>query len=156
MLDFNGTLIKKLEKNKRLLSLDEKMLGLKILHDNLESLIKIKTAIQDNKKKQKIESVDKKSYLDLITSVTNYMRKKKLDEKKNQAEEQEQLLTYGNMFTQKPAATDYEEVAIRKRGLSEHQFEGESVPLKSFSSLHLYNTRANRLSFDVHEESAND
>ena len=124
MLDFNGNLIRKLEKNKKHLSIEEKMLSLKILHDNLENLLSLKQVAQENiTKNEQKDNEDQFAYTNLINSVSNYMRKKKIDDRKHQHDESAAILSDSCLFLESARDKDEEEIAIRKRGMSENQFE---------------------------------
>jgi hypothetical protein len=153
MLDLNCVLIKKLEKNKKLLSLEEKMLGMKVIHDNLESLVKIKSAIYDNKLRHKLESVDKKSYTGLINDVSNFLKKRRLEERLSK--EEEEIMIDKSLFM-RAGHSETIDLMIRKRGLSDHHFSvsgntGEESKELIKTINNIYNL-GKRMPFQVQDE----
>lgn len=152
MLDLNSVLMKKLEKNKKVLTVEEKILGLKIIHDNLETLVRLKSAIQENKLKQKLATVDRKSYVPLINHVSNYLKKKRLEESKEK-EDEEGIFNDRSLFF-RDFNEENSDVLIRKRGFSDTQFEEmeESRNHQLKSNLPAYAQPVKKLSFQVRDE----
>lgn len=80
-LELNSTLIKRLERSRGQMSTEEKMLGMKVIHDNLETLLNIKAAIFDLELVEGVSAVDKTSYVNLVNRVCADLRKRSLEER---------------------------------------------------------------------------
>jgi hypothetical protein len=119
-LELNSTLIKKLERNRGTMTTEEKMLGLKVIHDNLETLLDIKGALFNLDLVEKLKTVEKTSYTDVINRVSADLRKRVLDER---AEKYQQML--GNEHSEhQEASSEWEDLGNEK---GERDVEGQSL-----------------------------
>jgi Zinc-finger domain of monoamine-oxidase A repressor R1 len=80
-LELNSTLIKRLERSRSSLTTEEKMLGLKIIHDNLESLLSIKGAVFNQKFIESTGSVERQPYVSLVNDISRDLEQRTLQER---------------------------------------------------------------------------
>lgn len=144
-LELNHTLIKKLELYKSSMTTEERLLSLKVIHDNLEGLFALKTAMIDHRDLE-TEPVDC-SYLSVINSVSRDLQAKA------QAEQDEELRFED--FVQ-PDDLEFhvdDPVAVAEASLGKRNFvklgsPGEEEDEIQEDEMRTY--RSNKLRFDDH------
>lgn len=88
-LELNSTLIKRLERNRANLTTEEKMLSLKVIHDNLESLLSVKGAVFSHRLAEMSAGTEKQSYVGMVNDVSRDIE---------QRARQERAEKYGMLF----------------------------------------------------------